>query len=119
MDDEKQIRLTNEAVRNHTFLKEMYDDSYFPNKVVDKGRDVLLDLCFQLEQQLPKELMKLYELTHAATEEFNELQNDFSDHDSEIETVARDCIAEDFAFIATAYGFADADIEELIATRDW
>jgi len=28
-------------------------------------------------------------------------------------------IAEDFWFVASAYGFTDADVEELIATRDW
>jgi hypothetical protein len=38
---------------------------------------------------------------------------------SEIETAAREAIAHDFDVIAGAYGFADADIEELIATRDW
>jgi hypothetical protein len=57
-------------------------------------------------------------LTHAATDEFNTLAEAFYEHDSEIETVARECIAGDFAFVASAYGF-DADIEELIATRDW
>jgi hypothetical protein len=38
---------------------------------------------------------------------------------SEIETMARDCIAVDFKHIALAYGFEDADIEELVAPRDW
>jgi hypothetical protein len=39
--------------------------------------------------------------------------------DSDIETVARAETAEDFWFVAQAYGFADADAEKLIATRDW
>ena len=39
--------------------------------------------------------------------------------DSELETAARQSIGEEFAFIASAYGFEDADVEELIATRDW
>ena len=38
---------------------------------------------------------------------------------SEIETAARDCIAVDFEFISKSYGFIEADVEELIATRDW
>ena len=49
---------------------------------------------------------------------FNTLGEAFYEHDSEIETVARECIAADFAFIASTYGF-DADTEEMIATRDW
>ena len=33
-------------------------------------------------------------------------------------TAARECIASEFYNIATAYGF-EADIEELIAPREW
>lgn len=58
-------------------------------------------------------------LTQAATEEFNLLEAEFEAAGSDIETVAREEIAEDFSFVASAYGFADADVEELIATRDW
>ena len=51
-------------------------------------------------------------------DKFNDLQEDFEEADSEIETGAREAIAEDFAFVAKAYGF-EADREELIATREW
>lgn len=54
-----------------------------------------------------------------ATEQFNALQAEFEAAGSEIETVAREVIAGDFQFIALAYGFADADVEELTAERDW
>ncbi len=114
----KQIELKNEIVRLHSFLKEMCDDTYFPNLVVDKGKNILINLCFQIEAQQPKNLEELYKLTHLATDKFNELQEDFEENDSEIETGARECIAMDFDFIAKAYQF-DADVEELIATRDW
>ncbi|MDP4501246.1 DUF5713 family protein [Nonomuraea turcica] len=50
---------------------------------------------------------------------FNELEAEFEAVGSEIETVAREVIAEDFWFVASAYRFADADVEELVATRDW
>ncbi|WP_176737169.1 DUF5713 family protein [Micromonospora citrea] len=38
---------------------------------------------------------------------------------SEIETVAREAIGDDFWFVATSYGFPDADVERLIANREW
>ena len=53
------------------------------------------------------------------TEEFNILEAEFEAAGSEIETVAREEIAEIFWAVAMAYGFADADVEELIATREW
>lgn len=114
-----QTNLSNELVRNYAFLEDMYDDDYFPNKLVDKGKAILVELCFKIEDTKPKTLEDLYKLTHSATDQFNELQEEFEENDSEIETAARDCIGVDFEFIATSYGFEDADVEELIATRDW
>ncbi len=110
--------LNNQTVRNYIFLEEMYKDDYFPNAIVDKGKQILVNLCSKIELESPKSLEELYKLTHAATNQFNDLQEEFYDHDSEIETAARECIAANFIFIANAYGFS-ADIEELIATRDW
>lgn len=116
---DRQTELSNETVRAYSFLREMYMDSYFPDELVDKGRDILLDLCFEIEETKPSGLEELYELTHAATDRFNELQEEFDENGSELETGARESIAADFEFIANAYGFSDADMEELIATRDW
>lgn len=114
-----QEELTNEKTKNYSFLEEMYQDSYFPKNCVDMGKDILVDLCAQIEESTPANLEELYQLTHTATEKFNDLVEVFDDHDSEIETVARDCIGTDFSFIAASYGFTDADGEELISGRDW
>lgn len=111
--------ITNEQVAGRAFLQPLYADAYFPDHVVDKGRAILLRLCERIETEQPSDLAALYVLTQAATEEFNLLEADFEAAGSEIETVAREEIAEDFWFVAKAYGFADADVEELIAARDW
>lgn len=116
--DFNQEDIKNHKIRTYPFLKEMYEDDYFPDFLVDKGKAILIELCIQIEHQEPKDLEDLYELTHAATDRFNELQQEFDENDSEIETAARECIGADFDFIAKSYGF-DADVEELIATRDW
>ncbi|WP_030273369.1 DUF5713 family protein [Streptomyces sp. NRRL B-24484] len=111
--------IANDRIAEHSFLRLLYADAYYPDAVVDRGRGILLRLCERIEAEHPSDLAALYALTHAATEEFNVLQEAFEAADSEIETVAREEIAEDFAFVAAAYGFADAGVEELIATRDW
>ncbi len=113
------MSLTNEQVANHPFLQDMFDDGYFPNPLVEEGKQILLKLCADIEAAKPADLEALYALTHDATEAFNELDGKFQEAGSEIETAARDCIGTEFAFIAKAYGFQDADIEELIAPRDW
>ncbi|WP_234390880.1 DUF5713 family protein [Nocardia suismassiliense] len=113
------VSITNQQVNEHTFLQMMYEDPYFPDHVLDKGTDILRQLCAQIEAEPPADLTKLYELTQRATEEFNVLEAEFEAADSGIETTAREEICEEFCFIADAYGFEDADPEELTATREW
>ncbi|MGG8410267.1 DUF5713 family protein [Streptomyces sp. 12297] len=111
--------ITNEQLAGHAFLRSMYEDPYFPDHVVDRGRAILLRLCERIEAAQPPDLQALYALTQVATGEFNLLEAEFEAAGSEIETVARESIAEEFRLVATAYGFTDADTEELIAGRDW
>ena len=112
------MTIANEKLQKYPFLDEMSRDDYFPAHLVDKGKAILVRLCEAIESREPAGLPALYALTHAATEEFNALAEEFNENDSDIETAARDCIGMDFAFIAKAYGF-DADTEELIAPREW
>lgn len=111
--------VSNQQITEHAFLRGLYRDDYYPDPVVDLGKAILLRLCERIETERPADLPALYALTEVATEEFNALQDDFEAAGSEIETVAREEIAEDFRFVAQAYGYADADVEELIAVRDW
>jgi hypothetical protein len=111
--------ITNTTLREHAFLAGMYSDGYFPDHLVDKCVMILRTLCERIDAERPADLSGLYALTHAATEQINVLEDEFYAADSEIETVARELLAADFAFVATAYGFADADVEDLIATREW
>jgi hypothetical protein len=111
--------IENPKLRAYDFLADMTEDAYFPNGPVAKVKAVLVRLCETIEAKKPKTLEELYVLTHAATDEINALEDDFEEEESEIETVARECICADFEVIARAYGFDDADVEELTATRDW
>ncbi|MFT6149913.1 MAG: hypothetical protein ACJAUH_002610 [Saprospiraceae bacterium] len=115
----QQQDIKNEKIQNYKLLSDMYRDPYFPNHVVDMGKDVLVKLCLDIEKQKPKTLDELYKLTHFATEKFNDLENVFYENGSEIETAAREAICEDFCQIARAYGFENADSEELVGTREW
>ncbi|WP_432072841.1 DUF5713 family protein [Streptomyces wuyuanensis] len=111
--------IMNQQVAGRAFLRQLYADAYFPDHVVDQGRAILLRLCERIEAEPPSDLAALYVLTRAATEEFNLLEAEFEAAGSEIETVAREEIAEDFWFVASTYGFPDADVEALIAAREW
>ena len=112
------MTIQNQQILAHGFLRDMEEDSYFPAAQVEKGKAILRNLCVVIEADKPTSLERLYALTHAATEAFNLLGEELEEHGSELETAARECIGADFAFIAGAYGF-EADIEELIAPREW
>ena len=83
------MAISNRAVADHPFLAEMYADDYFPTALVDKGKAILLRLCERIESEQPKDTAALYVLTHAATEEFNRLGEEFDAQGSELETAAR------------------------------
>ena len=100
-------------------LEGMYRDGYFPDFLVDKVRDVIIEACREIETENPKTHENLYAITCRATDKINDLQEEFEENESEIETVARDYIAVTFGYIAKTYGFPDADLEKLVATRDW
>jgi len=110
--------IANGALKDHGFLNSMINDDYFPNELVLEGIYILKQLCIEIEYEEPKTLEELYALTHKSTEKFNQLDEKLQDNDSEIETMAREWIAEEFGLIALSYGF-DADLEDLIAPRNW
>jgi hypothetical protein len=116
---ERQASLKNQQAREHRFLQPMLDDTYYPRPLVEQGVGILVDLCAQFEVQKPTTPDAAYALTHAATEAFNTLQDSFFEADSEIETVARETIAEDFGRILDWYGHEGLELEAAIAPRAW
>lgn len=113
------MMMNNAQINGHAFLADMYRDNYFPNFLVDKIKAILLEFCQQIEDQQVQDEAGLLRLSHAATEKINALAAEFEEHDSELETGAREAMGADFEFIVRSYGFADVDIEDVIAPRDW
>lgn len=110
--------ITNDRLKDHPFLQEMYEDDFFPTHLVDKGRAILIRLCEEIEKEKPATNEAFLQLTHAATMEFNVLDQELQENASEIETEGREIIGADFQSIADAYGFK-VDIEDVIAPREW
>lgn len=113
------MTITNEQLKHYDFLRGMYSDGYFPNFLVDKIKNILVCLCEQIESENPQDAQTLLKLTHTATEKINDLEEEFEENDSELETGAREVMGADFDHIVKAYGFLDVDIEDVIAPRDW
>ena len=102
---------------NYKLLDEMYQDEYYPNFLVDKVKDELqkvIDLLESGETNTETVQEKLDEVVCA----INDLQEEFDENDSEIETVARDCIGVTVEYILEWFGIP-IDIEKAIRERDW
>ena len=95
----------------------MYRDEYYPNYLVDKVKGELQKVIALLETgETDTEVIqeKLDEVVCA----INDLQEEFDENDSEIETVARDCIGENVGYALKWFGIP-IDVEEAIRERDW
>ncbi len=103
--------------KNYKLLDEMYQDEYYPDFLVDKVKGELqkvIDLLETGETNTEVIQEKLDEAVCA----INDLQEEFDENGSEIETVARDCIGETVGYVLEWFGIP-IDAEEAIRERDW
>ena len=102
---------------NYKLLDEMYQDEYYPDFLVDKEKEELQKVIRLLESG-ETDVGAVQKILDEAVCGINDLQEEFDENDSEIETVARDCIGVTVAYILEWFGIP-IDIEEAIRERDW
>lgn len=102
---------------NYKLLDEMYNDDYYPTFLVNKVKDELQKVIDLLESG-ETDIEVVQEKLDEAVCGINDLQEEFDENDSEIETVARDCIGVTVAYILEWFDIS-IDIEEAIRERDW
>lgn len=99
------------------YLKDMYIDSYYPDFLVDKIKQILKEVEALLATG-EKDMQKIQAAFDSATLQINDLEEEFNNNNSEIETVARDSIGVTVESLLVFYGI-DLDVEEAIRERDW
>ena len=102
---------------NYKLLDEMYQDEYYPDFLVDKVKDEIKKVIRLLENG-EQNIEVIQEKLDEAVCAINDLQEEFDENDSEIETVARDCIGVTIEYILEWFNIP-IDIEEAIRERDW
>jgi histidinol dehydrogenase len=98
-------------------LEDMYQDGYFPNFLVDKVKGQVQGVIAFLEEG-EKDLDRIQEKFDQMTLAINELQEEFEENGSEIETGARESIGEAVEHILKWFGI-DMDVEDAIGEREW
>lgn len=102
---------------NYVLVKDMVNDDYYPKFLVEKIKGLISPVISLLENgETDTDVIqgKLDEMTLA----INDLQEEFDENDSEIETVARDSIAVTIGYIMDWFGI-DIDMETALRERDW
>ena len=94
---------------NYKLLDEMYQDNYYPDE---------LQKVIDLLESGETDTEVVQETLDEAVCGINDLQEEFDENDSEIETVARECIAANVAYILEWFNIP-IDTEEAIRERDW
>lgn len=102
---------------NYQLLADMYQDGYFPDFLVDKVKDLVQNVISYLETG-EQDLEKIQDQFDEMTLAINDLQEEFEENDSEIETAARDSIGETVEYILKWFQI-DLDVEDAIQERDW
>jgi hypothetical protein len=102
---------------SYLLLDEMYQDEYYPDFLVDKVKNELQKVIDLLETgETGTEVIQ--EKLDEAVRGINDLQEAFEENDSDIETVARECIGAAVIYILAWFDIP-IDIEEAIRERDW
>ena len=92
---------------DYKLLDEMYQDDYYPVFLVDKVKESGETDTEVVQEKLDEAVCGI-----------NDLQDEFYENNSEIETVARDCIGVTVDYILKWFGIP-IDMEEAIRERDW
>lgn len=106
-----------DTLEEKDYLADMYQDEYFPNFLVDKIKSILKNVTLILEKG-ETNLKIIQAEFDKATLAINDLEEEFDNNDSELETVARESIGETVYLILRHYKI-DIDVEEAIRERDW
>lgn len=99
------------------FLPEMYRDTYFPRHLVDKI-GLLIQQVVTLLETGERDTARIQAALDRAVEGINELQDEFEENDSELETTARESIADTIYRVLEVFEIK-IDLEEAIRMRDW
>ena len=101
----------------YLLLDEMYQDGYYPNFLVDKVKNELQKIIDLLETgETDTEVIQ--QTLDEAVRGINGLQEAFEENDSDIETMARECIGAAVIYILAWFDIP-IDVEEAIRERDW
>lgn len=102
----------------YVLLQNMFEDTYYPQFLVEKIKWQFIHLIEFLEGTDVRELSVIQDKLDEFTMFINNLQQEFWNQDSEIETVASESIANTLEYILNWFEI-DVGIEDALREREW
>ena len=101
----------------YILLEELYEDSFYPDFLIDKIKYLLEDFINFVEQK-PKNMADVGDKIYDLIQNANSLQYEFLDNDSEYDNIARECLIRNLEYIIHWFHLL-IKLEEAIAEREW
>lgn len=101
----------------HILLEELYEDSFYPDFLIDKIKYLLEDFINFVEQK-PKNMADVGDKIYDLIQNANSLQYEFLDNDSEYDNIARECLIRNLEDIIQWFHLP-INLEEALAEREW
>lgn len=101
----------------YILLEELYEDSFYPDFLIDKIKYLLEDFINFVEQK-PKNMADVGDKIYDLIQNANSLQYEFLDNDSEYDNIARECLIHNLEYIIQWFHLP-INLEEALAEREW
>ena len=101
----------------YILLEELYEDSFYPDFLIDKIKYLLEDFINFVEQK-PKNMADVGDKIYDLIQNANSLQYEFLDNDSEYDNIARECLIRNLEYIIQWF-LLPINLEEALAEREW
>lgn len=102
----------------YVLLQNMYEDTYYPQYLVDKIKWQFIHLIESLEGSDLTNIDYVQDKLDEFTMFINSMQQEFWDQDSEIETVASESIMSTLEYILQWFEI-DIPVEDALREREW
>lgn len=101
----------------YILLEELYEDSFYPDFLIDKIKYLLEDFINFVEQK-PKNMADVGDKIYDLIQNANSLQYEFLDNDSEYDNIAREGLIRNLEYIIQWFHLP-INLEEALAEREW
>ena len=101
----------------YILLEELYEDSFYPDFLIDKIKYLLEDFINFVEQK-PKNMADVGDKIYDLIQNANSLQYEFLDNDSEYDNIAREYLIRNLEYIIQWFHLP-INLEESLAEREW